>query len=481
MARRFLQLSVVIGGSAMALAASITAPLVAHADESPCASLTTPVYQRIDPDTKGNFLTTSSTAAADAADRGYSQDEGTPFAVSTTPAVGLRPVHQLHRATTGDYLWTMNAAEVVSATTEHDFVDEGTRFYATTDAADCGIGVSRVRGFEQHRLVVGSRERDVLVNQGWTSEGVSFYAAPTEPAPAAPVADTTFSIAVMPDTQQEVLRVNDPRFRNRTEWLVENKAALDLRFVTSSGDVVNWDTPDHAQYAVASAAMKPLEAAGIPYSLAIGNHDTAAVCEGGGACDPTRTKTLFRDTHTFNNYFNASRFGAVQGAFEAGKVDNEYSTFSAGGTRWLVLALEMYPREAAVEWAKGVVSSHPDHNVIVVTHSYLDGSGNLAGPSPGPGRTVPRELFDDLIKQYANTKFVFSGHVGLFGDRVDTGVNGNKVYSFLQTMHDSRSNPVRLVTVDTKANTLKTWLYSPYTHHTTPGSTVDLSGLTLVH
>ena len=41
-----------------------------------------------------------------------------------------------------------------------------------------------------------------------------------------------------------------------------NRQKLDLRFVTHTGDVVNWDTPDHAQYKVAQDAMRPLEAAG---------------------------------------------------------------------------------------------------------------------------------------------------------------------------------------------------------------------------
>jgi hypothetical protein len=76
----------------------------------------------------------------------------------------------------------------------------------------------------------------------------------------------------MPDTQQEVLNANDRRFINRSKWLVANKATTDLRWVASSGDVVNWDTPDHAQYKIAKAAMVPLEQAKIPYTLTIGNH-----------------------------------------------------------------------------------------------------------------------------------------------------------------------------------------------------------------
>ncbi len=89
----------------------------------------------------------------------------------------------------------------------------------------------------------------------------------------------------MPDTQQEVLNANDTRFINRSKWLVANKATTDLRWVASSGDVVNWDTPDHSQYKIAKAAMVPFEQAKVPYTLTIGNHDTQATMSPGGARD----------------------------------------------------------------------------------------------------------------------------------------------------------------------------------------------------
>jgi hypothetical protein len=474
---------VVLLAAAMLATTSTGSPLVAHAADGTCASLTAPAYQRVNPTTKSSLVTTSAGEAADAAGDGYTTNQGTPFGVSATSDDGLRPVHNLYRSATGDHLYTISASEVESATSRGNYVDLGVSFYATTAAEGCGIPVYRVRGFNQHRLVVGSSNRDALLSVGWRDEGTAFYAAAPAPAavpPPSPVTDPTFSFAVMPDTQQEVLRASDRRFRNRTEWLARNEAALDLRFVSHSGDVVNWDTPDHDQYEVASDAMRPLEDADIPYSLAVGNHDTAAVCEGGSACETSRTPVLFRDTRTFNEYFTAARFGNVGGVFESGKVDNSYSTFNAGGAKWMVLVLEMWPRPAAVEWAKDVVASHPTHNVIVVTHSYLNAEGGFASVSKSSLRTTPQDLFDNLIKRYANIKLVFSGHEGTIADRVDTGVNGNKIYSFLECLHDARTNPVRLVSVDTRAATLKTWVYSPHTSATYPDSTINISGLELV-
>jgi hypothetical protein len=321
-----------------------------------------------------------------------------------------------------------------------------------------------------------SADRAALATAGWIAEGVAFYAAPPTaaappeqpepPAPAPPEKpgtddDSVFSIAVIPDTQQEVF--SGTRFINRSNWLVEHAAAddLDLRFVTHTGDVVNWDTDDHSQYKMASAALKPLETAGIPYSLSIGNHDSQATGPGGDARDPKRTRILARDTSTFNDYFTAARYGDVSGAFEAGKVDNVWSEFSAAGASWIVLNIEMWPRTAAVDWAKQVVASHPTSNIIVVTHTYLTQGGGIAQGS-GYGETSPHYLYDNLISKYENIKMVFSGHVGVAASRVDTGKNGNKIYSFVAAIHSSTTNPVRIVTIDTSADTIASKIIAPY-------------------
>jgi hypothetical protein len=111
---------------------------------------------------------------------------------------------------------------------------------------------------------------------------------------------------------------------------------------------------------------------------------------------------------------------------------------------------------------------------------YLDGSGNIAGDNGGYGANSPRYLFDNLIKQYANVRFVFSGHVGLAASREDTGVHGNKIASFLQCFHAS-TNPVRLVEIDTASNQAKTWIYAPQSNTSYPQYDRVVSDLSYVH
>jgi len=145
----------------------------------------------------------------------------------------------------------------------------------------------------------------------------------------------------------------------------------------------------------------------------------------------------------------------------------------------MVLVLELWPREAAVAWARNVVAAHPRHNVAIVTHSYLTGSLGI-GTGAEYGATSPKYLFDNLVTQFANIRFVFSGHVGTAGSREDTGVHGNKIYSFLQTFHSNTTNPVRLVEVDTAANSIRTWIYAPFNNQSFPEWNRTITGVSWV-
>ena len=195
--------------------------------------------------------------------------------------------------------------------------------------------------------------------------------------------------------------------------------------------------------------------------LAPGNHDTAAVGPGGSAADPARTDVQVRDTTTFNTYLGAS--AQTSGRFETGKTDNSYATVNAGGYDWLVLTLELWPRPAAVAWAKTVVASHPKHNVIVITHSYLTYNGGIERTNGGYGSTSPQYVFDNLIKVYPNIKLTFSGHTGAAAYRRDIGVKGNVIHNYLLTMHSETTNPVQLVEINLKASTVASYVYAPQT------------------
>jgi 3',5'-cyclic AMP phosphodiesterase CpdA len=307
-------------------------------------------------------------------------------------------VHRLYRSANGDFVWIAGQSEITSATTNYGYTDSGPNFYASAESGACTQPVYRYLKNSKHRHAFSQAERDALAAAGWTYEKISFYAVP-----AAEPVDTKFSIAILPDTQNEVRpteprNLSDTRFRNRTQWLVDNADTLDLRFVAHSGDVVNWGERDAYQYTVAVDAVAPLAQAGIPFAFTPGNHDTRAVCAGGSACPGESASANVRLLPLFSEQF------AVSGRYEAGKLDNYYTMFDAGGVDWLLLSLELWPRTQVINWAKTVVQTHPSHNVIVVTHMYIDGNGNIATDNGGYGANSPRYLFDNLISQYANSR-----------------------------------------------------------------------------
>ncbi len=291
--------------------------------------------------------------------------------------------------------------------------------------------------------------------------------------------DATFSFMVIPDTQNEVLSDAGAvmYFDHRIDWILDQREALDVRWVLQTGDLVNWDTPDHDQYVRASDGFAAFDDAALPYVIAIGNHDTAATCEGGSAC-PGDTNMHLRDTSTFNEYFPVSRFPTLTDVFEAGKCDNSYHLMEAGGLDWIVINLELWARSEAYGWMGQVLAEHPGHNAIVITHSHLDDASGIFDSNGGYGDNSPQTIFDEVLSQHANVRLVFSGHTGVSGYREDVGVNGNAIHQFLYNRLDG-INPVRVVQIDTEAGTLDTHVYSPVTDQELAsfGCTVNLTDL----
>lgn len=279
----------------------------------------------------------------------------------------------------------------------------------------------------------------------------------------------TFTLPVFPDTQAML----DGRFKKldqfkaQLNWIVENNQKLKIPFVLHVGDIINFDTNDQHMWISASEGFALLDRAGIPYALANGNHDNAAVF-GTGSAAPGDTHANLRNTNQFNKFFPTSRFGNQRGCCEPGKSENSYHTFTAGGLNWLVLTLEFCSRQAPVDWARTVLPRYPDHNVIILTHYHLSGRGEIATGNAGYGDLSPQQIFDQLVTRFSNIRMVLSGHVTFSATRNDPGVYGNRIYQILQNYQseDHGGGYLRLLEVDTDAGTISGYMYSPYYNKT---------------
>ncbi|MBK7864376.1 MAG: metallophosphoesterase [Archangiaceae bacterium] len=440
---------------------------------------------------------------------GYVAQSATPFYVATdASSCAVRVISLIETAKVKHRLTTADSER--DGLLAEGWQDEGVAFYARA-----GDGytppVVPDGGGEQPDASVDEPDAGPFVDSGTPDAGTTDAGRPDSGTPDAGKADagvsvpdagprdagardagpldTKFMLVVMPDTQREVnSAAKAPRFANRMQWVKDNRAALDIRFVMQVGDLNDWDTADHIMYERTSAGLAILDDAGVPYALVPGNHDTNAVGIGGSACTPTGTPSCptvplaLRITDTFNHYYPVSRFPRLGGTYEPSKIDNAWHTFSAGGYDFLVLALELWPRTAVVSWAKTVVASHPHHNVIYITHSHLNSSSAIEQTNGGYGANSPQYVFDNLLKLYPNVLFTMSGHVGTHGYKVDTGVNGNKIYNFLQCYHDEVTNPSRLLEIDTASGTVTSKVYGPFDNSTkSDGSSFTVTGVQFVH
>lgn len=449
----------------------------AEAITDDCSEFTLSLSRLVNSKTDASLLTQFSSELTGAANYGFGTNDGVALKASPNAGDDLIGVWRVYNPSTYDFTWAAEGADL-DAMKAAGYTAQFRQFYASTVNNDCVSTAYRLKnGSGKTRIAVGSTDRDSLTADGWTvaSSGM-YFAVPgsggstpnppaPEPEPEPEPGTDDFTVAVIPDTQQETWSDSDTRFKNRSQWLVDNASSLNLKFATHVGDVVDWGNVAPAQYTRAKNGLSPLTGK-IPYSLTVGNHDTAAVCSGGAACPGVDIKQAVRDTADFNNAFPESTFSNLRGEYENGKVDNSYSTFSAGGENWMVLNLELWPRQGAIDWAKQVVASHADYNVIVATHSYLNSDGSISTSAGGYGATSPQHLFDTLIKVYPNIKIVLSGHVGGGASRVDTGANGNKILSLLQCYHSRTTNPVRLLTISVDKGTVVSSVYAPYTKET---------------
>ena len=189
-------------------------------------------------------------------------------------------------------------------------------------------------------------------------------------------------------------------------------------------------------------ALQSVADAGIPLSVAIGNHDY-------DVSSSTRPCQAFNQPDTFGMGFYARKpwFGGTfesetargEAGADPGGTANHYLVQTVSGQRMLFLALELFPRDKVLAWASNLVHHRfPEHDVIVITHAYLDdrsGQRCRGGPFDGFSR-IPggeysndgEEMWEKHLKTWRNLRLVTSGHF-IDGPRQSylqqRGVHGN--------------------------------------------------------
>jgi Big-like domain-containing protein/calcineurin-like phosphoesterase family protein len=212
--------------------------------------------------------------------------------------------------------------------------------------------------------------------------------------------DPDFSIVLFPDTQYYNGSYNYV-FQDQANWVVANKAGLNIKLVIGVGDIVDGGgypvdstgkvigtcskAPSSSwqkQWQQAQAAVKILTSHGIPYQPTIGNHDYD--------CQANRPQP--RSATNYFYYFGPPAFQPTGYILDsAGKrTPNFYQKIKIGSTTYMILSLELFPQSSILAKANQLISSFSGP-VIVVTHAYLsnDGSAPTFGSTFAAGSAYP--------------------------------------------------------------------------------------------
>jgi len=211
------------------------------------------------------------------------------------------------------------------------------------------------------------------------------------PSQAAAQDDPSFRIVVIPDTQMYVqTEAGNAYFVDQAQWIADTAAATNTVFVTHVGDVVQ-NPNDPVEWDRGEAAMAIIEAAGLPYGIAPGNHD---MTNGGG-------ETLY------DMRFSADRFADTawfSGRHEAEGNRSSFQIVSVEGHDLLFLHIrhlqETYGDvDDVLAWVDLVLSAHPDHLTFVTTHEFTS-----------PDNSIVMRRLETVLSDHCTVAAVFSGH-----------------------------------------------------------------------
>jgi len=249
--------------------------------------------------------------------------------------------------------------------------------------------------------------------------------------PMASEDDVYFSIAVLPDTQYYVAEKNGgtlEMFQQQINWIRNNQSVEKIVYVAHVGDLTDNGT-NTTQWTRARNMMYQLEASlpglpnGIPYGVAVGNHDQSP---GGRPKVTTLYNTYFGYSHFAGRSYYGGRFGTDNN-------NNHYDLFSAGGLDFIVIYAEYNNDKELFDagymtevnnWIYDVLITYSSRKAIIISH-YLITKG-----TPGRWSNQGKRLYD-RIKGLNNVFLMLCGHVSDGeGYREDT-YNCNTIKTYL--------------------------------------------------
>lgn len=270
------------------------------------------------------------------------------------------------------------------------------------------------------------------------------------------VTDYEYSFAVVGDTQT-MCEADPEAMESIYDWILANEKTQKIEYVIGLGDITD-DSTD-GEWKNANKFISKLNGK-IPYVLTRGNHDdwddfnrnlhngfyettVDGMMNSGNInlSDPNQPGVV-KTTSDGKVSYVTGEGDTPEGGTVKGDLTNSYRYFSIQGTDYLIMTLDFAPSSKVLEWADKVISSHPNHRVIIITHAYMyrDGTtldaGDCYPPSYYKGYTDAQngdDMWKKCFSKHKNVMMVLSGHDPWqhIAYRQDKGVNGNVVTQML--------------------------------------------------
>lgn len=275
-----------------------------------------------------------------------------------------------------------------------------------------------------------------------------------------------FSFVIVPDEHLDQ-QPQDCTWVAKTQYLVANRTAMKTAAVLSSGDFTYLDRAWSTTSCPSPSGVGgwTIINAVLPWIQAPGNHDYDS------------ENPVGRGITGFNTQVGYSRSRANYGyCATAGYQSNQWLKVDVVGRKFLIFALEFFPRPTALSWVDAVLATGDNsaREKIIVTHSYtkpgatytdatLVADGDTYGPdyyklthgTPGPDNYSGVDL-----EAWAATRgfaLILCGHwIGgiSHGYRVDTRTDGGNLHGIFSNWQTDVSPSERVVILDFTGNTL---------------------------
>jgi len=296
--------------------------------------------------------------------------------------------------------------------------------------------------------------------------------------------DDDFMVVALPDTQNYSSSYPSI-WTSMTSWIVNNRSALNIQFVTHEGDIVNTYN-SASEWANSVAGMNQLNGQ-VPYLMTLGNHDIS-----GGQTDSNYLNNYGPNTSRWKT--GANYYPWWGGASPSGL--STYAKMTISGRPYIFLSLDIDCPTPELNWAQGVINANHNVMTFLTIHNWLAETGGSGSTGTGNGtrgrcHTVytsvaqgnsPDAVWANFVKPNNEIFAIICGHNFAQYNITENNNAGRPVHEIIadyQTLPNGGNGFLRLMKFRPSQGTIENTTYSPYLgrYMTQPANSSDSTGM----